>query len=180
MDVEPGGRLLVDLLEEVEPFDVRVSLSIALDDIGGLDVLKDWLIKRRNAFGREAVAYGLPSPRGLLIAGVPGTGKSLAAKATAAVLGRPLLKLDAGRLFGSLVGQSEENLRTVIRTAEAIAPCVLWLDEIEKGLSGSRGSGTSDGGTSARVFGGFISWMQEMTQAVFVVATANDVAQLPP
>jgi SpoVK/Ycf46/Vps4 family AAA+-type ATPase len=122
----------------------------------------------------------LPSPKGLLILGIPGTGKSLTAKATASVFQRPLLKLDAGRLFGSLVGQSEGNLRSVIATAEAIAPCVLWIDELEKGFGGSRSSASTDGGTSSRVFGSFLSWMQEKTAPVFVVATANDVTQLPP
>jgi len=142
------------LLELVE---VREGLS----DIGGLDCLKDWLVKRRDAFSRRAQQYGLPSPKGLLIVGIPGTGKSLTAKATASVFGRPLLKLDAGKLYGSLVGQSESNLRTVIQTAEAIAPCVLWADEIEKGLAGSRSSGSTDGGTSARVLGSLLSWLQE-------------------
>lgn len=157
-----------------------VTVQDTLDDIGGLDVLKDWLTKRSDAFSQRAIEYGLPNPKGLLIIGVPGTGKSLTAKATASVFGRPLLKLDAGRLFGSLVGQSESNLRTVIQTAEAIAPCVLFIDELEKGFAGSKGSGASDGGTSSRVFGSFISWMQEKTAPVFVVATANDVTQLPP
>ena len=157
-----------------------VETSQSLDGIGGLDQLKAWLLKRRDAFGQRAREYGLPSPKGLLIVGVPGTGKSLTAKATAAVFGRPLLKLDAGRLFGSLVGQSEANLRQVLQTAEAVAPCVLWIDEMEKGFAGSRSSGSSDGGTGSRVFGSFISWMQERTAPVFVVATANDVSQLPP
>jgi len=152
----------------------------SLDNIGGLDCLKSWLIQRREAFGREAKAYGLPSPKGLLIVGIPGTGKSLTAKATASVFNRPLLKLDAGRLFGGIVGQSEGNLRSVIDTAEAIAPCVVWVDEIEKGFSGSKNSGISDGGTASRVFGTFLSWLQDRTAPVFVVATANDVTQLPP
>ena len=152
----------------------------SLDHIGGLDVLKDWLVKRREAFGHKAVAYGLPSPKGLLIVGLPGTGKSLTAKATASVFGRPLLKLDAGRLYGGLVGQSEGHMRSVIQTAEAIAPCVLWIDEIEKGFSGSKSSGVTDGGTSSRVFGAMVSWMQERKAPVFIVATANDVRQLPP
>lgn len=151
-----------------------------LEEIGGLDVLKDWLQKRRDAFGHEAKDYGLPAPKGLLIVGIPGTGKSLTAKATASVLQRPLLKLDAGRLFAGLVGQSESNLRTVIATAEAIAPCVLWIDELEKGFSGSRSSASTDGGTSARVFGSFLSWLQDRKSPVFLVATANDVTQLPP
>jgi AAA+ superfamily predicted ATPase len=151
-----------------------------LDDIGGLDGLKRWLSQRRAAFGAAARDYGLPIPKGLLIVGIPGTGKSLTAKATASVLQLPLLRLDMGRVFGGIVGQSEANLRSVIRTAEAIAPCVLWIDEIEKGFGGSTGSGSSDGGTSSRVFGSFLSWMQEKEKPVFVVATANDVSQLPP
>ena len=157
-----------------------IAAAGSLDQIGGLDQLKQWLLQRKDAFGDEARRYGLPSPKGLLIVGIPGTGKSLTAKATAAVLSRPLLKLDAGRLFAGLVGQSEGNLRSVIATVEAIAPCVLWIDEIEKGFSGSRSSGASDGGTSSRVFGSFLSWLQEKSAPVFVVATANDVTQLPP
>src|SRR6266436_86029 len=157
-----------------------IATKESLDSIGGLDVLKDWLLKRRNAFGKKARAYGLPMPKGLLIIGIPGTGKSLTAKATASVFGVPLLRLDAGRIFAGLVGQSEFNLRSVIQTAEAIAPCVVWLDEIEKGMAGSKSSGSTDGGTSARVLGTFLSWMQEKTAPVFTVATANDVSQLPP
>ena len=157
-----------------------VETRESLDCVGGLDVLKEWLLKRRNAFSQRAIDYGLPTPKGLLIIGIPGTGKSLTAKATAKVFGVPLLKLDAGRIFAGLVGQSESNLRSVMQTAEAIAPCCLWIDEIEKGFSGSRSSNSTDGGTSARVFGSFISWMQEKQAPVFVVATANDVSQLPP
>ena len=157
-----------------------VETSASLDSIGGLDVLKAWLLKRRDAFSQRAIDYGLPKPRGLLITGIPGTGKSLTAKATAKILGVPLLKLDAGRIFAGLVGQSEGNLRSVIQTAEAIAPCVLWLDELEKGMAGSKSSGSTDGGTSARVFGSLLSWMQEKQAPVFMVATANDVSQLPP
>lgn len=161
------------LLEIIEPKE-------SLDTIGGLDALKDWLRQRRQAFSRRAVEFGLPTPKGVLILGIPGTGKSLTSKATATAFGLPLLKLDAGRIFASLVGRSESNLRSVIQTAEAIAPAVLWIDELEKGFSGSKSSGSSDGGTSARVFGSFIQWMQEKTAPVFVVATANDVSQLPP
>ena len=157
-----------------------IEAKETLESIGGLDVLKTWLLKRKDAFGQRAKDYGLPTPKGLLVIGIPGTGKSLAAKATASVFGVPLLKLDTGRLFASLVGQSESNLRAVIQTAEAIAPCVLWIDELEKGFAGSKSSGATDGGTSSRVFGSFISWMQEKTSPVFVVATANDVSQLPP
>jgi len=157
-----------------------VETTESLDSIGGLDVLKEWLLKRRHAFSQRAIQYGLPTPKGLLIIGIPGTGKSLTAKATAKVFGVPLLKLDAGRLFGGLVGQSEANIRSVIQTAEAIAPCCLWIDEAEKGFSGTKSSNATDGGTSSRVFGSFISWMQEKKSPVFVVATANDVSQLPP
>ena len=157
-----------------------VEVRETLDDIGGLDVLKDWLLKRRDAFGERARQYGLPSPKGVLLLGVPGTGKSLCSKAAANALQRPLIRLDMGALMGSLVGESEANLRAAIGVAEAIAPCIVWIDELDKGLAGSRSSGSSDGGTSARVFGSFISWMQERTSSVFVIATANDVTQLPP
>lgn len=157
-----------------------VEATTSLDDIGGLGLLKEWLHRRAGAFSESAKTYGLPAPKGLLIVGIPGTGKSLTAKATAGAFGLPLLRLDMGRVFGGIVGQSEANLRSVIQTAEAIAPCVLWIDEIEKGFSGSQSSGSTDGGTSSRVFGSFLSWMQEKTKAVFVVATANDVSKLPP
>ena len=157
-----------------------VEVKETLNSIGGLDLLKDWLLRRKDAFSQRAISYGLPAPKGLLIIGIPGTGKSLTAKATAAVFNVPLLKLDAGKLYGGIVGQSEANLRAVINTAEAIAPCCLWIDELEKGFAGSKSSGSTDGGTSARVFGSFLSWMQEKTKPVFIVATANDVSQLPP
>jgi AAA+ superfamily predicted ATPase len=157
-----------------------IETAISLEDVGGLENLKVWLQRRAGAFGDAAKAYGLPAPKGLLIVGIPGTGKSLTAKASASAFGLPLLRLDMGRVFGGIVGESEANLRSVIQTAEAIAPCVLWIDEIEKGFSGSKSSGSSDGGTSSRVFGSFISWMQEKDKPVFVVATANDISQLPP
>ncbi|MBA4150537.1 MAG: AAA family ATPase [Verrucomicrobia bacterium] len=157
-----------------------VEAKESLESIGGLDLLKDWLVQRKGAFSKKAAEYGLPTPKGVLILGIPGTGKSLTAKAVASVFDVPLLKLDAGRIFAGLVGQSEANLRSVIQTAEAIAPAVLWIDELEKGFAGSKSSGATDGGTSARVFGSFISWMQEKKSPVFVVATANDVSQLPP
>lgn len=157
-----------------------IETAESLDSIGGLDRLKEWLLKRREAFSPRAKEYGLPVPKGVLMLGIPGCGKSLTAKATASVFGVPLLRLDAGRIFAGLVGQSESNLRSVIQTAEAIAPCVLWIDELEKGFAGSKSSGSTDGGTSSRVFGSFISWMQEKRSPVFIVATANDVSQLPP
>ena len=157
-----------------------IETDESLESIGGLDVLKDWLLKRREAFTPDAVAYGLPTPKGVLMLGVAGCGKSLTAKATASVFKVPLLRLDAGRIFAGLVGQSESNLRSVIQTAEAIAPCCLWIDELEKGFAGSKSLGSTDGGTSSRVFGSFLSWMQEKRSPVFIVATANDVSQLPP
>jgi SpoVK/Ycf46/Vps4 family AAA+-type ATPase len=149
-------------------------------DIGGLDVLKGWLAKRRHAFSSRARDFGLPLPKGILLIGVPGTGKSLTAKAVGRLWQMPLLRLDVGKIFAGLVGSSEENIRQVIHTAEAIAPAVLWIDEIEKGFSGTGSSNFSDGGTTSRVFGSFITWLQEKRSPVFVIATANNVAQLPP
>jgi SpoVK/Ycf46/Vps4 family AAA+-type ATPase len=149
-------------------------------DVGGLHVLKAWLTKRQKAFSAEAREFGLPLPKGILLIGVPGCGKSLCAKAVGAMWKMPLLRLDVGKVFGSLVGSSEENIRKAIRTAEAVAPSILWLDELEKGFSGVGSSGQTDGGTTARVFGTFVTWLQEKTDPVFVIATANDVSALPP
>ncbi|HEY4056649.1 MAG TPA: AAA family ATPase [Kofleriaceae bacterium] len=149
-------------------------------DVGGMEILKDWLIKRRSAFSSRARDFGLPLPKGILMIGVPGTGKSLTAKAVGALWQMPLLRLDVGKIFGGLVGSSEENIRNVIKTAEAIAPAILWIDELEKGFSGTGSSGQTDGGTTSRVFASFITWLQEKTSPVFVIATANNVQQLPP
>lgn len=157
-----------------------VETKASINDIGGLEVLKEWLGKRRLAFSKKAKEFGLPIPKGVLTVGIPGSGKSLTAKAAASILGVPLLKMDAGKLFGSLVGESERNLRTAIQTAEAVAPCVLFVDEIEKGFSGTKSSGSTDGGTSARVFGTFLQWMNDKDKPVFVFATANDITALPP
>jgi SpoVK/Ycf46/Vps4 family AAA+-type ATPase len=151
-----------------------------LEDIGGLEILKEWLAKRQLAFSSRARDYGLPLPKGILMIGIPGCGKSLTAKAIGALWQMPLLRLDVGKIMGGIVGSSEENMRKAVKTAEAVAPAVLWLDELEKGFSGTRSSGQTDGGTTSRVFGYFISWLQEKTSPVFVVATANDVSQLPP
>jgi ATP-dependent 26S proteasome regulatory subunit len=156
-----------------------VRSTVSLDDIGGLENLKTWLRKRDGSWMDEAAAYGLPAPKGVLVTGVPGCGKSLTAKAMASAWSLPLVRLDIGRVFGGLVGASEQNMRTALRTAEAIAPCVMWIDEIEKGFA-SGASGQGDSGTSARVFGTFLSWMQEKTAAVFVMATANNISLLPP
>jgi len=149
-------------------------------DVGGMAILKDWLVKRRSAFSSRARDFGLPLPKGILLIGVPGTGKSLTAKAVGALWQMPLLRLDVGKIFGGLVGSSEENIRNVIKTAEAIAPAILWIDELEKGFSGTGSSGQTDGGTTSRVFASFITWLQEKTTPVFVIATANNVHQLPP
>lgn len=155
-----------------------VDVNLDLEDVGGLQNLKRWLNKRNNSWLAEAAEYGLPAPKGVLMTGVPGCGKSLTAKAIAAAWELPLLRLDIGKVFAGIVGSSEQNMRSAIRTAEAAAPCILWIDEIEKGFSGVSGDG--DSGTSSRVFGSFLTWMQEKTAPVFVIATANKVDRLPP
>lgn len=155
-----------------------VKSDLDINDIGGLENLKKWLIRRNNSWSEKAKQYNLPAPKGVLITGIPGCGKSLTAKAMSAIWGLPLLKLDMGKIFGGIVGSSEENMRKAIATAEAIAPSILWVDEIEKGFSGLKSGG--DSGTSARVFGTFLTWMQEKTAPVFVIATANDISSLPP
>jgi len=149
-------------------------------NVGGMNLAKHWLRKRGMAFTEKARRFGLPEPKGLLLLGVQGAGKSLLAKAVASQWQLPLLRLDLGRVFSELVGSSEQNIRNALRLAESVSPCVLWLDEIEKGLAGATGSGSSDAGTSARVFGSFLTWMQEKTSPVFVIGTANDISALPP
>ena len=145
----------------------RITLGDASIGLGRL---------RESAFGKEARDYGLPAPKGIALIGIPGTGKSLTAKMVANLWQLPLLRLDIGALFGGLVGQSEENCRQALQITETVSPCVLWIDEIEKGMS----TGDNDGGTSMRVLGTMLSWMQEKSRPVFVVATANDVERLPP
>src|SRR5437867_4567536 len=149
-------------------------------NVGGMAVLKDWLQKRAVAFTDEARAFGLPAPKGILMLGVQGCGKSLCATAVSCLWQLPLLRFDMGRMFGSLVGSSEDNVRRAIAVAESVAPTILWVDEIDKAFAGAQGSGVSDGGTTARVFGTFLTWLSEKTAPVFVVATANDISQLPP
>lgn len=160
----------------LEYFDVDVGP----EHVGGLDLLKQWLAQRALAFTDRARAFGLPPPKGVLLLGVQGCGKSLCAKAVARLWHMPLLRLDVGRMFGSLVGSSEDNMRRAIQVAESVAPVVLWLDEIDKAMSGTRSSGSSDGGTTARVFGTFLTWLSEKTSSVFVIATANNISELPP
>ena len=146
------------------------------EDVGGLGVLKQWLRLRERAFTHEAREYGLPTPKGIALIGIPGTGKSLTAKMVANLWRLPLLRLDAGALFGPLVGESEERTRRALRITETVAPCVLWVDEMEKAFA----FGYGDAGTSQRVFSTILTWMQEKTAPVFVVATANNIAGLPP
>lgn len=151
-----------------------------LKDVGGMDILKDWLFKRKKAYEKNARDFGLDEPKGLLLLGVPGCGKSLTAKSIASFWNMPLLRLDIGKVFQGLVGSSEDNIRKAIATSEAVAPCVLWIDEIEKGLSGVQSSGSTDGGVTSRIFSTILTWMQEKTSPVFVVATANNINLLPP
>lgn len=156
-----------------------IEINSTLAEVGGLDHLKDWLNKRKNAFSDRAKNYGLPeNPKGLLIIGIQGCGKSRISKAIASYWSLPLLRLDVGRIFSGIMGSSEENLRSVLKTAESVAPCIMWCDEIDKAFSGNTFQG--DSGTSSRVFGTFLTWLQEKESPVFVVATANDVSFLPP
>ena len=153
------------------------SVSEKIDNLGGLDNLKDWLKKRKTAFSIQASNYGLPTPRGLLLIGIQGTGKSLTAKAIANDWQLPLLKLDVGKLFGGIVGESESRLRQMINVAETISPCILWIDEIDKAFSNTDSKG--DSGTSNRVLATFTSWLSEKIKPVFVIATANNIDLIP-
>ena len=161
----------------LEYYDTEETMS----SVGGLDALKNWLVKRSLVFSDQAREYGLPAPKGVLLLGVQGCGKSLMAKTISNIWQLPLLRFDVGRLFGSLVGSSEQNVRRAIQVAESVAPVVFWIDEIDKAFRGSRGSGGStDAGTSARVFSTFLTWLSEKKSPVFVIATANDISALPP
>ncbi len=156
-----------------------IKSDLNIDDVGGLENMKNWLKKRNNSWmGKAQKDYNLPAPKGILITGVPGCGKSLTAKAVSALWNLPLLRLDVGRIFSGIIGSSEENMRKAIKTAQAVAPSILWVDEIEKGFGSSRGE--LDGGTSSRVFGTFLTWLQEKTEPVFVIATANNIDKIPP
>jgi len=152
----------------------------AIASVGGLEELKRWLKQRSDAFSQKARDYGLPQPRGMLILGVPGCGKSLIAKTTSKLWSLPLVRLDMGRVYdGSTVGRSEANLRNALKAAESISPMILFIDELDKAFAGSSGSADSDGGTSSRIFGTFLTWMQEKKSPVFVMATANRIERLP-
>ena len=154
------------------------DFSEDVNTVGGLDKLKEWLRHRGMAFSHKAREFGLPEPKGMLLLGVQGCGKSLASKATASLWNLPLLKLDVGKIFDSYIGSSEKNIREAIKVAEALSPNILWVDEIDKAFAGVGQSG--DSGTSARVFGTFLTWMQEKEYPVFVLATANNIENLPP
>ena len=162
--------------EVLEYYDVGDNIP----GVGGMDLLKEWLRKRVRGFTEEARRYGLPQPRGILLLGVQGCGKSLAAKTIAASWRLPLLRMDMSRIFQAYIGSSEQNMRKALTIAEGIAPVVLWIDEIEKAFAGASGSGNMDSGTSARVLGAFLTWLQEKTAPVFIVATANQIEGLPP
>jgi SpoVK/Ycf46/Vps4 family AAA+-type ATPase len=156
-----------------------IAVDFSPDDIGGLENLKAWLKLRRGGFTREAREFGLEPPRGLLMLGVPGCGKSLCAKVVAADWKMPLLRLDPGVLYQKYIGESESQLRQALAQAEAMAPCVLWIDEIEKAFA-SAAAASADGGLSKRMFGTLLSWMQDHRHPIFIIATANDISALPP
>lgn len=166
--IKKGG-----LLEIIKP-------GVTFDNIGGLAVLKDWIVKRKRAFTKEARAFGCPTPKGVCLFGVQGAGKSLVSQAIAAELGVPLLALNVGKLFAGLVGGSESNVRAVINQIEAFGACCVRIDEIDKGFAGMVGGSSGDSGTTRRVIGHILTWMAEKTSPVFIVATANDLTQLPP
>jgi len=183
LDKKPNPQRIrsekVQILKKTQLLDF-FSPNDSMQSVGGLNNLKDWLRKRRSGFSEKAKKFGLPSPKGVLLIGVPGCGKSLIAKAIASDWELPLLRFDIGKVFGSLVGQSEDRVRQAINLADALAPCILWIDEMEKGLSGLQSSGVTDSGVTARVFGTILTWMGEKTSSVFVAATANAVYKLPP
>jgi len=180
LDINTVDHVLDEKQQIIKKNDILeyIPQDPTIDDVGGLENIKRWLRKRNKSWVGSASEYGLPAPKGLLITGVPGCGKSLIAKAVSSLWRLPLLQLDMGKIFSGIVGSSEENMRKAIQTAEAIAPSILWIDEIEKGFSGT--GGTGDGGTASRIFGTFLNWMQDKTAPVFLVATANNINQLPP
>lgn len=173
--VVEGKRLLLGHTGALD----TIAADVEPDDVGGLEGLKSWLARRRNGFSSAAREYGLESPRGILLLGVPGCGKSLCAKVVAADWRMPLVRLDPGTLYNKFVGETEGQLRQAIAQAESMAPCVLWIDEIEKAFA-SASAGSTDGGLSQRMFGTLLSWMQDHRHPIFLVATANDVSSLPP
>lgn len=181
------GRFDVKLINHVKEQTIcnggvleYMSSDETLENVGGMKNFTTWAKKRLSAYSREAQEYGIPYPKGTLLIGIPGCGKSLSAKALANLWQKPLLKLDIGKLFGGYVGDTESNTRRALQTAEAMAPAILWIDEIEKGLSGIQSSGKTDSGVTSRMFGTILTWMQEKKAPVFVIATANSISELPP
>lgn len=183
--IDKDDKLLI--LKEKEQFIKKsgmleiISFSETIDDIGGLENLKKWLTRKAKIFANldKAIKFGVDVPKGIMIIGMPGCGKSLTAKATASLFEIPLVRLDVGRLLGKYVGESEENMRKALKLSEAISPCVLWIDEIEKAFAGVGGDGGGNDVTT-RLFGQFLTWMQEKENTVFIVATANDISRMPP
>lgn len=183
--IDKEDKLLI--LREKEQFIKKsgmleiVNFSETINDIGGLENLKEWLARKAKVFSNldKAIKFGVDVPKGIMIIGMPGCGKSLTAKATASLFKIPLVRLDVGRLLGKYVGESEENMRKALKLSEAISPCVLWIDEIEKAFAGVGGDGGGNDVTT-RLFGQFLTWMQEKENTVFIVATANDISSMPP
>ena len=174
-------RILEEKKQAIRQTGILEFLTVkeSLKSVGGLENLKQWVRMRKDVFTEEARRYGIPNPKGVLLVGIQGTGKSLSAKTIAREWRLPLLRLDTGRLFGGIVGESESRARQMIQLAEAIAPCILWIDEIDKAFGNINLGIDGDSGTSRRVFGSLITWMQEKTSPVFIVATANNVGILP-
>ena len=183
--IDKEDKLLI--LREKEQFIKKsgmleiVNFSETINDIGGQENLKEWLARKAKVFSNldKAIKFGVDVPKGIMIIGMPGCGKSLTAKATASLFKIPLVRLDVGRLLGKYVGESEENMRKALKLSEAISPCVLWIDEIEKAFAGVGGDGGGNDVTT-RLFGQFLTWMQEKENTVFIVATANDISSMPP
>lgn len=183
--IDKEDKLLI--LKEKEQFIKKsgmleiVNFTETIEDIGGLENLKEWLARKAKVFANldKAIKFGVDVPKGIMIIGMPGCGKSLTAKATASLFEIPLVRLDVGRLLGKYVGESEENMRKALKLSEAISPCVLWIDEIEKAFAGVGGNGGGSDVTT-RLFGQFLTWMQEKENTVFIVATANDISKMPP
>lgn len=182
--IDEEDKLLI--LKEKEQFIKKagmleiVNFSETVDDIGGLENLKEWLQRKAKIFANldKAIKFGVDVPKGIMIIGMPGCGKSLTAKATASLFEIPLVRLDVGRLLGKYVGESENNMRKALKLSEAISPCVLWIDEIEKAFAGVGSDGENE--VTTRLFGQFLTWMQEKENTVFIVATANDISHIPP
>lgn len=186
LSIATSGKLDLDIIQSQKEQEIRksdclefVTTDETMDTVGGFDEFKAWMGRRSRVFTDEAREYGLPYPKGILIAGVPGSGKSLVAKAVASYLKLPLVKLDIGRVYGSLVGESEARMRLALKTIEAVAPVVMWVDEIDKTLAGSSSSAALDSGVTSRVVSTLLTWRQETNYPVMMVCTANDVENLP-